>query len=115
MEASGRAELAERIGSAVLDLVEDLLHAVVATSAPADPGPGDERPLTTREAAAVARRTPETIRSWARSGRLRDVGGEGRALYRRADVEAARSKRSRARPGTETPAGRAERILREVR
>lgn len=107
MDASARVQLAERIGGAVLDLVEHIVQAVGARSVPPDGG----QLLTTREAAEVARRAPETIRAWAKDGRLRDVGGSGRPLYRRADLEEAMARPARRRR-PENTAATARRLLR---
>lgn len=93
----------------MLDLVEQVVQAVAV---PSTSGDGDgERLLTTREAAEMARRAPETIRGWVKAGRLRDVGGAGRPLYRRHDLQEAMSQPTRRRPGQrESPAQKAERI-----
>lgn len=116
MDSSGRAELAGRIGEAVINLVADLVHAVGRKSEDPDSSACGEELLTTKEAAALARRTPETIRAWARSKRLAEVGGEGPPLYRRADLEAAIARPGRAaRPRRqETAADRADQILRSL-
>lgn len=49
-----------------------------------EPAPQREAPriLTTEEAAAHARRSPETIRDWIKSGRLRTLPRSGRQHYR---------------------------------
>lgn len=43
--------------------------------------PAGPRYLTTEEAAQIARKSPETIRDWIRSGRLRALPRSGRQHY----------------------------------
>lgn len=89
--------------------------AVAGTTASAAGGP--EQLLTTAEAAQLARRSPETIRAWAKSGRLTQVsGGSSRPLYRREDLQAAlRGPWSRRSSTADLPSTRAEEILRHLR
>lgn len=42
--------------------------------------------MTTGEAAELARRAPETIRAWVRTGKLKRYGANGRLLVRRDEL-----------------------------
>jgi len=42
--------------------------------------------MTAAEAAELARRSPETIRAWVRSGKLKRYGANGRLLVRRDEM-----------------------------
>jgi len=54
-------------------------------------GPAEKDILTVAEAGEIANRSPETIRDWIASGRLRALPRSGRQQYRirREDLEAA--------------------------
>lgn len=108
MDACRRAELAARIGEALLQVAE-VIATVLEASRPVDGGP---ELLTTAEAAELARRSRETIRSWAKEGRLPEVGGAGRPLYRREDVQEAIARPPRRVAREPSPTARAEEILR---
>lgn len=58
-----------------------------APSGKAPPGVGSEW-VSTREAAAIARRKPDTVRRWARAGHVeaRDLGGSAGLQFRRASL-----------------------------
>lgn len=101
---------AAQIGEAVLTVVKLLQAEVAERHPPQLPADGDEL-LTTRAAAELARRSPETIRAWVRSGRLRDIG-EGRPLYRRKDVLEAMSARRERASAKDSPEARARAVLR---
>ncbi len=110
-------KLALQIGEGVL-LIMSALEQARSAAEVTSPAPAEW--LTTAEAAALVRRRPDTIREWVRCGRLKDAG-DGRALYRREDVEAALRRRSMTPKGggskrtPETARDRAESILRRVK
>lgn len=57
-----------------------------ARAIPAGTSPTADRRIKSNEAADILRVTPETVRDWRASGRLRAVRVGGRWLFREADV-----------------------------
>lgn len=104
-------ELGELVAR-LIRLVVTLVRHFAGSPSSRPPAEPDEL-LNTRQAAELIHRAPETVRDWVRQGRLRDVG-EGRPLYRRADVLAAAAFRRRP-AGDETPQARARAILQRLR
>lgn len=63
------------------DMIREVVREELERSQ-ATKGPEPSSILTTEEAAVHARRSPETIRDWIKSGRLRALPRSGRQHYR---------------------------------
>lgn len=64
------------------DMICEVVREVVREELSHAPAPKPSGILTTDEAAAHARRSPETIRDWIQSGRLKALPRSGRQHYR---------------------------------